>query len=81
MGVHMRDLESAVHYALRQEVAICKTIVGPRLDALRNFVSALAKVQGCMCVCVCVCLCVCVFVCVCVCVCARALTSMPVCTH
>ncbi|KAK7095394.1 hypothetical protein V1264_006806 [Littorina saxatilis] len=42
-GVHMQDLESALHYAFRQEVAICKTIDGPKLDALRNFVSALAK--------------------------------------
>ena len=71
----MQDLESAVHYALRQEVAICKTIVGPRLDALRNFVSALAKVQGCMCVCVCVC------VCLCVCVCARARSQVCLCAH
>ena len=44
VGVHMQDLESALHYALRQEIAICKTIQGPKLDALHTFVSILAKV-------------------------------------
>lgn len=44
LGVHMLDLESALHYSLRQEVAICKTIEGQKLDALRNFITTLAKV-------------------------------------
>ena len=56
MGVHMQDLESALHYALRQEVAICRTIEGSRLDALRTFVSALAKVQHCACMCTLACM-------------------------
>nr|KAG5712528.1 hypothetical protein BaRGS_011502 [Batillaria attramentaria] len=42
-GVHMQDLESALHYGLRQEVSICKTIEGEKLDALRNFITVLAK--------------------------------------
>lgn len=42
-GVHLQDLESALHYTFRQEIAICKTIDGPKLDALRNFISILAK--------------------------------------
>ncbi|XP_076455158.1 sulfhydryl oxidase 1-like [Babylonia areolata] len=42
-GVHLQDLLSGLHYAFRQEVAICKTIDGAKLDALRNFVSVLAK--------------------------------------
>ncbi|PVD22117.1 hypothetical protein C0Q70_17921 [Pomacea canaliculata] len=43
LSVHMLDLESALHYSLRQEVAICKTIEGQKLDALRNFITTLAK--------------------------------------
>lgn len=42
-GVHMQDLESALHYSLRQEVSICKTIDGEKLEVLRNFISVLAK--------------------------------------
>ncbi|KAL8606415.1 hypothetical protein ACOMHN_060320 [Nucella lapillus] len=42
-GVHLQDLESALHYTFRQEIAICKTIDGPKLDALRNFIAILAK--------------------------------------
>ena len=40
----MEDMESALLYAFRHEVAVCKIIDGPKLDALRNFVTALAKV-------------------------------------
>lgn len=42
-GVHMQDLESALHYSLRQEVAICKTIGDEKLEDLRKFIRVLAK--------------------------------------
>lgn len=48
----MQDLESALHYSFRQEIAICKMIDGDKLDALKNFVTALAKVGYCDRVCV-----------------------------
>lgn len=43
IGVHMLDLESALHYAFRQEIAICKTIDGSKLNALHDFITSLAK--------------------------------------
>ncbi|KAM4720725.1 sulfhydryl oxidase 1 [Rhinophrynus dorsalis] len=41
--VYMADLESALHYTLRVEVARFKTLEGTRLKALTNYVSALKK--------------------------------------
>ncbi|XP_033104196.1 sulfhydryl oxidase 2-like isoform X3 [Anneissia japonica] len=41
--VHMQDLESALTYALRQEVPLKVTIGGSALEALRNFVNVLNK--------------------------------------
>nr|KAI8732205.1 sulfhydryl oxidase 1-like [Biomphalaria glabrata] len=41
--VTMQDLESALHYSLRQEVAIMKTIEGERLTALREYIHILVK--------------------------------------
>ncbi|XP_071947552.1 sulfhydryl oxidase 2-like [Antedon mediterranea] len=41
--VHMQDLESALTYALRQEVPLKETIEGTALVALRNFVAVLSK--------------------------------------
>ncbi|RUS74550.1 hypothetical protein EGW08_017698 [Elysia chlorotica] len=37
------DLESALHYSLRQEVAICQTIDGERLGALKEYINVLKK--------------------------------------
>ncbi|XP_028855478.1 sulfhydryl oxidase 1-like isoform X1 [Denticeps clupeoides] len=42
-GVYMSDLESALHYSLRVEVAARSVIAGPALDALRSYISVLAK--------------------------------------
>lgn len=41
--VSMQDLESAIHYSLRQEVAIIKSIDETRLSALKEFVHVLGK--------------------------------------
>ncbi|ESP04514.1 hypothetical protein LOTGIDRAFT_237352 [Lottia gigantea] len=41
--VYLQDLESALHYSFRQEIAICKEISGDKLAALQNFVSVLSK--------------------------------------
>ncbi|CAL1533582.1 unnamed protein product [Lymnaea stagnalis] len=41
--VSMQDLESAIHYSLRQEVAIKKSIDKDRLSALKEFVHVLEK--------------------------------------
>ncbi|KAL8559832.1 hypothetical protein ACOMHN_030168 [Nucella lapillus] len=41
--VYMQDLESTLTYSLRHEVALHNFIQGERLDALRRFVSVLAK--------------------------------------
>lgn len=43
--VHMQDLESALTYCLRQEVAIHQDINGESLKALQHFVRILAKVS------------------------------------
>ena len=43
--VYMNDLESAVHYSLKQEVARYQVISGERLDALKCYVIVLAKVS------------------------------------
>ncbi|XP_067391175.1 sulfhydryl oxidase 1 isoform X2 [Emydura macquarii macquarii] len=41
--VYMADLESALHYALRVEVARFSVLTGERLRALKGFVAVLAK--------------------------------------
>uniref|UniRef100_A0A8C8RDS6 Sulfhydryl oxidase n=1 Tax=Pelusios castaneus TaxID=367368 RepID=A0A8C8RDS6_9SAUR len=41
--VYMADLESALHYALRIEVARFSVLTGERLKALKSFVAVLAK--------------------------------------
>ncbi|GFR79268.1 sulfhydryl oxidase [Elysia marginata] len=43
--VNMQDLESALHYSLRQEIAICQTIDGERMDALKNYIDVLKKTE------------------------------------
>ena len=40
----MQDLESALHHALRQEIATCKNIDGEKLDGLKTFIRVVAKV-------------------------------------
>ncbi|KAL5012751.1 hypothetical protein ScPMuIL_011302 [Solemya velum] len=40
---HMQDLESALHYSFRQEIAMHKTIEADSLQALKNFVMVLSK--------------------------------------
>jgi len=47
-AVYMKDLESAIHYSLRQEVAICQTIKGEELSALKLYITALVKVNVCL---------------------------------
>ncbi|XP_053380728.1 sulfhydryl oxidase 2-like isoform X2 [Mercenaria mercenaria] len=42
-AVYMKDLESTLHYSLRQEIAICRDIGGEKLKALKQFMSVLAK--------------------------------------
>ena len=41
----MSDLESALHYSLRQEVAIKRLIDADALESLRQFLNVLAKVN------------------------------------
>lgn len=41
---HSQDLESALHYSLRHEVALHQTISAPALAALRTYLRALALV-------------------------------------
>ncbi|KAH9514560.1 Sulfhydryl oxidase 1 [Bulinus truncatus] len=41
--VRMQDLESALHYSFRQEVAIIKVIEGDQLEALKEFITVLMK--------------------------------------
>ncbi|GFN88377.1 sulfhydryl oxidase [Plakobranchus ocellatus] len=41
--VNMQDLESALHYSLRQEIAICQTMDGERLDTLKSYIVVLKK--------------------------------------
>ncbi|XP_041368961.1 sulfhydryl oxidase 2-like isoform X2 [Gigantopelta aegis] len=43
VGVHMQDLESALTYAFRQEIAIHKSMNQEALSALKTFVVVLAK--------------------------------------
>ncbi|XP_052789721.1 sulfhydryl oxidase 2-like [Mya arenaria] len=42
-AVYMSDLESTLHYAFRQEVAICSQIKGEQLTALKTFINVLIK--------------------------------------
>ncbi|XP_072015500.1 sulfhydryl oxidase 2-like [Amphiura filiformis] len=41
--IHMLDLESTLHYALRHEIALHGVIKGPTLDALCSFISVLSR--------------------------------------
>ena len=43
--LHEQDLESNLHYSLRHEVAMFASIAGSRLNALKQYVKALAKVS------------------------------------
>ena len=43
--MYMRDLESTLHYAFRQEIALHRDIEGERLSALKTFVKILVKVS------------------------------------
>ena len=45
LGVHSQDVESALAYSLRQEIASYHTIEGEKLQALRDYVEVLAKVS------------------------------------
>ncbi|XP_060571223.1 sulfhydryl oxidase 2-like isoform X2 [Ruditapes philippinarum] len=42
-AVYMKDLESTLHYALRQEIAICQALDGDKLTALKKFMNVLSK--------------------------------------
>ena len=41
----MQDLESALSYSFRQEIAIHKSIDGDSLQALKDFIRVLTKVR------------------------------------
>ncbi len=43
-GVHMQDLESALHFTFRMEVPRVSTIGGEKLMALKQLLTVLAKV-------------------------------------
>ena len=43
--IHMLDLESTLHYALRHEIPLHGVFKGDVLDALKSFVSILARVS------------------------------------
>ena len=43
--MHSQDLESALHYSLRHEVALQHSISAPALHALRRYIRALALVS------------------------------------
>lgn len=43
LTVHEQDLESSLHYSLRHEVAMFKTISGEKLLALKKYIDVLAK--------------------------------------
>ena len=44
-AVSMQDLESALHYSFRQEIAICRVLDKEKLAALKSFVHVLVKVS------------------------------------
>ena len=44
-GVHMQDLESALHYTFRMEIPRMTSIQGPALQALKDLIRILAKVR------------------------------------
>ena len=44
--VHMQDLESALQYILRHEIATCHSIADEKLAALKLFIAVLATVKA-----------------------------------
>lgn len=45
MRVHEQDLESSLHYSLRHEVVLFKTITDEALQALKDYIRVLSKVS------------------------------------